>query len=50
MLKKKLIIIGVSGLITLSSCGIFHKNCHCPKFSKIKKDVQMCKYADVQIC
>ncbi len=37
------------GLMTLSSCGIFHKSCHCPKFGKIK-DVRMCKYADVQMC
>ncbi len=38
MLKNKLILSGlVIIMISLSSCGIFHKNdCNCPHFGKVK--------------
>jgi len=36
MLKNKLILIGAILLISLSSCGIFKKDCGCPKFGKVK--------------
>jgi hypothetical protein len=46
MLRNKIIKIGLAVLIiTLSSCGIFHKGCNCPKFGKVKKDVQMRVYS-----
>jgi hypothetical protein len=50
MLKNKFVIILLLGVVSLSSCGIFHKGCNCPKFGEVKPDVQMCKYADVQMC
>lgn len=50
MKRKKVILIGLLALVSLSSCGIFHKGCGCPHFGAIKKDVRMRKYADVQMC
>jgi hypothetical protein len=51
MLKRKWILIGVLGLISLSSCGIFHKGCGCPHFGRVdvrmRNDVQMCGSANV---
>jgi len=49
-MKKKLLLIGLVGLMALSSCGIFHKGCGCPHFGAIKQEVRMCKCADVQMC
>jgi hypothetical protein len=49
MLRNKFLIAGLLGVIVLSSCGIFHKGCGCPHFGAVKKDVRMCKYADVQM-
>lgn len=34
MLKSKLVLLGLAGLLALSSCGIFHKSCNCPHFGK----------------
>jgi hypothetical protein len=45
MLKNKFVIIGLLGLLALSSCGIFHKDCGCPHFGAIKTAG---KPADVQ--
>jgi len=46
MLKNKLVLIGLLGMLILSSCGIFHKGCGCPKFSKVKssqfENLMMC--------
>jgi hypothetical protein len=50
MLRNKFAVIALFVLVSLSSCGIFHKGCGCPKFGVIKNDVQMCGYADVQTC
>jgi len=36
MLRNKFIIVGVLALISLSSCGIFHKDCGCPHFGMNK--------------
>jgi len=36
MLKNKFILLGAMLLISLSSCGIFHKDCGCPHFGKVK--------------
>jgi hypothetical protein len=49
-MKKKLLLIGLLGLMTLSSCGIFHKGCGCPHFGRVNNNVQMCGYANVQMC
>jgi hypothetical protein len=49
MLKIKFIVIGLLA-VALSSCGIFHKGCGCPTFGKVKSNVQMCGYANVQMC
>ncbi len=49
-MKKKLLLMGLVGLMALSSCGIFHKGCGCPHFGAIKPDVQMGGYANVQMC
>jgi len=53
-MKNKLLLIGLLGLMALSSCGIFHKSCNCPHFGKVNvrmhNDVQMCGCANVQIC
>jgi len=50
MVKNKFIVLGAMiVLIGLSSCGIFKKSCNCPHFGKVKSDVQMCKYAGVQM-
>ncbi|CAN5329209.1 hypothetical protein BH09BAC6_BH09BAC6_15450 [soil metagenome] len=35
MLKSKLVLLGLAGLLVFSSCGIFHKSCNCPHFGKI---------------
>ena len=63
MLKNKLMLLLLAGMVSLSSCGLFHKGCNCPKFGvRISKftDVQMCEWekdvqmekrcADVRIC
>jgi len=46
MLRNRLIVLGLLGMLTLSSCGIFHKGCGCPKFGKIKgsqfENLMMC--------
>jgi hypothetical protein len=47
MLKSKLIILGVLVLLALSSCGIFHKGCDCPKFGEVKTGE---KFENVKIC
>ncbi len=52
MLKNKWVIAALLLVsVSFSSCGIFGKGCGCPHFGsvKIKKDLQMCKYANVQI-
>jgi hypothetical protein len=36
MKKNKLFIIGLIGLLNLSACGIFKKDCGCPHFGKVK--------------
>ncbi|MDB5008488.1 MAG: hypothetical protein JWQ84_1493 [Mucilaginibacter sp.] len=36
MQKNKWVVFGLAGLISLSSCGIFHKSCNCPHFGVIK--------------
>ncbi len=48
MLKNKFVIIVLAGLVLgLSSCGIFHKGCGCPKFGV--NDVRMRGCANVQM-
>ncbi len=37
MLKNKFILLGLAAMLALSSCGIFHKDCGCPKFGMIKQ-------------
>lgn len=36
MIKSKFLLLGFLVLLSLSSCGIFHKGCGCPTFGKIK--------------
>jgi hypothetical protein len=36
MIKSKFILLGLLGMLALSSCGIFHKGCGCPTFGKVK--------------
>jgi len=36
MIKSKFILLGLLGMLALSSCGIFHKSCGCPTFGKVK--------------
>jgi len=36
MLKNKVLLSGLILLISISSCGIFHKDCGCPHFGKVK--------------
>ena len=46
MLKNKLILLLLAGIVTLSSCGLFHKGCNCPKFGlRISK-----RMAELEIC
>ncbi|MFS2188271.1 hypothetical protein ACCC92_16455 [Mucilaginibacter sp. Mucisp84] len=48
MKKNKLVILLGALLLTAgSSCGIFHKDCGCPHFGKIKSADSRC--ADVQM-
>jgi hypothetical protein len=43
MKKNKLLILGVVVLMSVSSCGIFHKGCGCPTFGKVKfENLMMC--------
>jgi hypothetical protein len=51
MIKNKFILFGAAiMLMSISSCGIFKKNCGCPHFGKIKsQNVHMGQYADVQM-
>lgn len=35
MRKVKYLVI-LAAIVSLSSCGIFKKDCHCPHFGKIK--------------
>ena len=51
MIKNKFILLGAAVmLMSITSCGIFKKSCNCPHFGKVKaRDMQMCKYADVQM-
>jgi len=46
MLKNKFVIIGLVGLLALSSCGIFHKDCGCPHFGAIKT----AKFDNLKVC
>jgi hypothetical protein len=49
MLKNKFVIIVLAGLILgLSSCGIFHKGCGCPKFGKL--DLKMSRFENLKMC
>jgi len=36
MLKNKLMILALLGVLCLSSCGLFHKSCNCPHFSRVE--------------
>nr|WP_294792459.1 hypothetical protein [uncultured Mucilaginibacter sp.] len=36
MLKSKVILMGLALLLCTSACGIFKKDCGCPKFGKVK--------------
>jgi hypothetical protein len=36
MLKSKLILMGLALLLCISACGIFKKDCNCPKFGQVK--------------
>ncbi len=36
MIKSKFVLLGLLGMLALSSCGIFHKGCGCPTFGKLK--------------
>ncbi|MDB5024086.1 MAG: hypothetical protein JWP78_1841 [Mucilaginibacter sp.] len=36
MMKKTRYVFLLIAVASLSSCGIFKKDCHCPHFSKIK--------------
>ena len=36
MVKSRFIILGLGLLLCLSACGIFKKDCNCPKFGKVK--------------
>lgn len=36
MLRSKLIIVGLAILLGTAGCGIFKKDCNCPKFGKVK--------------
>ena len=40
MLKSRFIIGGLVLMLSLSACGIFKKDCGCPKFGKVKASVQ----------
>ncbi len=44
MLKNKFVLLGLLAILSLSSCGIFHKGCGCPTFGANVRitDVQMC--------
>ena len=46
MVKNKFLLIGLLGLLLLSSCGVFHKSCNCPHFGAIKaaefENLKMC--------
>ncbi len=35
MLKGKLILLGLGLMLCVSACGIFKKDCGCPKFGKV---------------
>jgi hypothetical protein len=39
MLKSKFILMGLALLLCTSACGIFKKDCGCPKFGKVKTTV-----------
>ena len=39
MIKNKFLLLGLLGLLVLSSCGIFHKGCGCPTFGKVKNAI-----------
>jgi hypothetical protein len=36
MLKRKFFILGLIAVLGTTSCGIFKKDCGCPKFGKVK--------------
>jgi len=36
MLKNKFILMGLALLLFTSACGIFKKDCGCPKLGKVK--------------
>jgi len=45
MLKNKFAVIILLGLVvSISSCGIFHKGCGCPTFGRVKtmNNLKMC--------
>jgi hypothetical protein len=39
MLKNKLHLMALVLLVSLSSCGIFHKGCGCPTFGQTKHEI-----------
>jgi hypothetical protein len=40
MKKSRFILLGLIGLLTLSSCGIFKKGCDCPVFRAYRQPVK----------
>jgi hypothetical protein len=47
MKKNKFILLGLLGVLTLSSCGIFHKGCGCPTFGKLKYNIPSKASSDI---
>ena len=47
MKKGKFILLGLLGMIALSSCGIFHKGCGCPTFGKVKYYIPSKAFSDI---
>ncbi len=45
MLKNKVVLLILGGvMISLSSCGIFHKGCGCPHFGSVKTQIKAVAY------
>jgi hypothetical protein len=36
MLKRSFFVLGAAAVLATTSCGIFKKDCGCPKFGKVK--------------